>query len=237
MSNMEVQATFIENVLDEVLFVQPKAYQDINILISFLLSSLLVYFLFKRYSRAIFLLFPSVLIGMLLYLFLFYSQGIYISIGYFLVPFLHSLVFMVILFVTIIIGDKNKFFNDLQQSHTTTVDSLSLVVGMRDGETGEHVQRIKNYVKVLAEYLYAHNKYEDILTPKYILCLYEATPLHDIGKVGVPDTILKKEGIFIHEEHNMMQEHPILAKAIIEKAMKFYDKNAFLEIQYCLLLP
>jgi len=232
MSNMEVQATFIENVLDEVLFVQPKAYQDINILISFLLSSLLVYFLFKRYYRAISLLLSSVFIGTLLYLFLFYSQGIYVSIGYFLVPFLHTLFFMIILFIGINIRDKNKIFNDLQQSHTTTVESFSLVVGMRDGETGEHVHRIKTYVKVLAEYLYAHNEYRDILTPKYISCLYEATPLHDIGKVGVLDTVLKKEEIFIHEEHNMMQEHPILAKAIIEKAMKFYDKNAFLEMAY-----
>ncbi len=232
MSNIEVQATFIENVLDEILFVQPKVYQKVNIFISFLLSLVFLYLLSKHYYMAILGAIPVLAIGTFLYLFLFYLQGIYVSIGYFWMPFSHTFLFITFISVAIYIIDKNRFYGELQKSHDTTVESISLVAGMRDGETGEHIWRTKNYVKVLAEYLYEHDKYRDVLTPNYISCLYEATPLYDIGKVKLPDTIRKKEGKFTPQEYIEMQEHPLLAKAIIEKAMKFYDKNSFLEMAY-----
>ena len=232
MSNMEVQATFIENVLDETLLVQPKVYQKINILISFLFSCLLLYFLSKRYYILTLGAIPILVIGTFLYLSLFYFEGTYVSLGYFWMPFSRSFLFIAVLFVGIYIIDKNRSYGELQKSHNTTVESISLVAGMREGETGEHIWRTKNYVKVLAEYLYEHHEYRDILTPNYISCLYEATPLYDIGKVELPDTVRKKEGKFTPQEYITMQEHPLLAKAIIEKAMKFYDKNSFLEMSY-----
>ena len=158
MSNIEVQATFMENVLDEILFVQPKVYQKTNILISFIISLLLLYFLSKRYYIATLGAVPLLAIGTFLYLFIFYLQGIYVSIGYFWMPFSHSFLFITFISVAIYIIDKNRFYGELQKSHDTTVESISLVAGMRDGGTGEHIWRTKNYVKVLAEYLYEHDK-------------------------------------------------------------------------------
>ena len=231
-SNIEIQATFIENVLDEVLLIQPKIYQKINILLSFLFSSLLLFFLAKRYYFAILGAFFLLIVGAFFYLMLFYFQGIYISLGYFWVSFSHYFFFIALLFIAINIREKKRFYYELQQSHAATVESISLVVAMRDGETGEHIQRTKNYVKVLAQRLYDTHFYRDILTPKFILYLYEAAPLHDIGKIGIPDAVLKKEGTFTPEEYKIMQKHPELAKVVIEKAMKFYDKNIFLEMAY-----
>ena len=232
MSNMEIQATFIENLLDEVLLIQPKVYQKINILISFLFSCLLLYLVGKRYSTSVLGVLFLLSIGTSLYLLLFYTQGIYVSIGYFWLPFLHSFFLISLLFIAINIIERKRFYHELKQSHSATMESISLVVAMRDGETGEHIQRTKNYVKVLAEYLYHTNQYQDILSEKYIFYLYEASPLHDIGKIGIPDRILKKEGKLTPDEYKIMQEHPVLAKAVIEKAMKFYDKNIFLEMAY-----
>ena len=232
MSNIEIQATFIENLLNEVLLIQPKVYQTINILISFLFSCLLLYFLSKRYYMEILGLLFVLIIGVFIYLWIFYIQGIYVSIGYFWLPFLYSFFLISLLFITINIKENKRFTHELKKSHSATMESISLMVTMRDGETGEHIQRTKNYVKSLATYLYQNNQYRKIITPNYILCLYEAAPLHDIGKIGIPDTILKKEGKFTPEEYKIMQEHPVLAKAVIEKAMKFYDKNIFLEMAY-----
>ena len=231
MSNIEIQATFIENVLDKMLFVQPKIYQNIDIWISFLLFCLLLYFVSKRYHKALLGAIPVILIGVFLYLFLFYLKNTYVSIGYFLVPFSLSVLIITFLWGTIYIQDKNKFYGELQKSHDTTVESISLVAGMRDGETGEHIQRTKNYVKVLAEYLYAHHHYKESLTPQYISCLYEATPLYDIGKVEYTYVDWEKEDRVVQQEY-IAKEHPLLAKAIIEKAMKFYDKNSFLDMAY-----
>ena len=232
MSNMEIQATFIENLLDEVLLVQPNIYQKINILISFFFSSLLLYFLLKRYYIMILLTLFTLVIGIFLYLYIFYIQGIYISIGYFWLPFLYSLFLISILFFVMNIREKNEFYSELKKSHLETVESISLVVAIKDGDTGEHIQRTKNYVKILAEYLYQINEYQDILNENYILYLCEAAPLHDIGKIGVHNNIFKKDSKLTLDEYKVMQEHPILAKAVFEKAMKFYDKNIFLEMAY-----
>jgi len=231
-SNMEIQATFIENLLDEVLLVQPKIYQKINILLSFLFSCLLIYFTAKRQYKEVIGVIITLLVVLFLYLILFYIHGVYVSIGYFLLPFLVYLSLIIFIFIMINIREKKRFYYELRESHSATVESISLVVALRDGETGEHIQRTKNYVKALAEHLYRNNQYQNILNQNYILYLYEAAPLHDIGKIGIPDAILKKEGKYTAEEYKVMKEHPILAKAVIEKAMKFYDKNIFLEMAY-----
>ncbi len=231
-SNIQIQATFIENVLDEVLLVQPTVYQKINILLSFLFSFFLLFLLAKRRYLEILGVFFLLIVGEFLYLWIFYAHGIYISLGYFWVPFSHYFFFISLLFIAINVVEKKRFYRELQQSHAATVESISLVIAMRDGETGEHIQRTKNYVKALAQHLHKTNHYRDILTPNFILYLYEAAPLHDIGKIGIPDIILKKEGSFTPEEYKVMQKHPVLAKAVIEKAMKFYDKNVFLDMAY-----
>ncbi|MCH9741079.1 MAG: CHASE2 domain-containing protein [Epsilonproteobacteria bacterium] len=231
-SNVRLQSILIDNILNDRLHRQPLYYQNLNLWLSLVLSLLLLFFLIRRWYVYIFILFFSVLFFSALALVVEYLNGVYISIGYFWTPFSHY--FFVVTFFLIIISarEEKKFYRALQESHSATVESLSLVVAMRDDETGEHLNRTKNYVRVLAEYLYAQKLYPEVLTLNHILHMYEAAPLHDIGKVGIPDTILKKPGKYTPEEYEVMKQHPVLAKNVIEKAMRHYDKNVFLDVAY-----
>jgi len=231
-SNVDIHATLIENILNDLLIVQPEMYKVINVLISLLLSLLLVFFLLKEWYLPILGVFLITNLVSVVGTSIAYLQGVYISIGYLWVPFIAYFFMITLLFIVINIREKKHFYAELRRSHRATIDSLSLVISMRDDETGEHLQRTKNYVKRLAEHLVKEKQYVEVLSKDFIQYLYEAAPLHDIGKVGIPDKILKKPGRYTPEEYEVMKQHPLLAKNVIQKAMRYYDKNIFLELAY-----
>jgi adenylate cyclase len=231
-SNVNIHATLIENILNDQLIVQPESYKIINTWLSLLLSLLILFWLIKGRYLSILGLFLITNFLSIIGTSLAYSRGVYISIGYLWTPFIAYFFIISLLFIVINIREKRRFYEELRASHRATIDSLALVISMRDDETGEHLHRTKNYVKVLAEYLLKKGHYPEILNKKYIQHLYEAAPLHDIGKVGIPDKILKKPGRYTPEEYEVMKQHPLLAKEVIEKAMHYYDKNVFLELAH-----
>src|SRR5256885_1481789 len=77
----------------------------------------------------------------------------------------------------------------------------------RDNEAGNHLRRTQNYVRTLARRLQAHPKYAAHLDDATIEMLYKSAPLHDIGKVGIPDAILLKPGKLTPEEFEIMKTH------------------------------
>ena len=85
-----------------------------------------------------------------------------------------------------------------------TIESLSNLVENRDEDTGEHVRRTRAYVELLAVQLMKNNHYPDILNPRYVRFLKRAAPMHDIGKIVVPDAILKKPGRLTTGEFALM---------------------------------
>jgi putative two-component system response regulator len=89
----------------------------------------------------------------------------------------------------------------------------------RDNETGNHIIRTKEYVRVLAEHLQRHPRFRHELTAENITQLYKSAPLHDIGKVGIPDSILLKAGALTDDEFTIMKTHAALGKKAIEDAM------------------
>jgi len=228
----QIHASVIENILSDSLITQPDFYKTVNIYISLFLSLLIIVMLSKRWYISILVLFITIIFLSIIYLSIGYKNHIYISIGYLLTPF--SLYFFIVTTFFIIINgiEKKRFYKELMESHASTVESISLIVAIRDDETGEHLKRTKLYIKELAEYLYNQKQYRDILNKKYIENIYQAAPLHDIGKLGIPDNVLKKPGKFTPEEYEIMKQHPRLAKEAIEKAMKHYHKNDFLNIAY-----
>jgi adenylate cyclase len=231
-SSTKIHASVIENILSDSLITQPNIYKIVNIYISLIFSLLIILMLSKRWYISILILFIVIIFLSLLYLFIGYKNYIYISIGYLLTPF--SLYFFIVTTFFIIINSmqEKRFYKELMDSHASTVESISLIVAIRDNETGEHLKRTKLYIKELAQYLYNQKQYLDILNKKYIDNIYHAAPLHDIGKLGIPDNILKKPCKFTPEEYEIMKQHPRLAKEAIEKAMRHYDKNDFLNIAY-----
>jgi putative two-component system response regulator len=88
-----------------------------------------------------------------------------------------------------------------------TIMAMATMAETRDNETGNHIRRTQNYVKALAEKLKAHPRFAGALTDEDIHLLYKSAPLHDIGKVGIPDRILHKPGALDRDEFEIMKRH------------------------------
>jgi putative two-component system response regulator len=98
------------------------------------------------------------------------------------------------------------------------VQALLSLTEVRDAETGRHSRRTQQYARVLARQLAAHPGFRDYLTPERVDLLSRLAPLHDIGKVGVPDRVLNKPGALTEEEGAEMRRHPELGRDVIVRA-------------------
>ena len=93
-------------------------------------------------------------------------------------------------------------------SQRLMVQTLLSLTEVRDIETGRHSRRTQEYTRVLATQLASNPGFRDYLTPERIDLLASLAPLHDIGKVGVPDRLLNKAGVLTEEETIEMRKHP-----------------------------
>ena len=110
-----------------------------------------------------------------------------------------------------------------------SIRTLASLAEVRDPETGNHLLRTQGYVRTLAEQLRTHPRFAPVLTPDFIETLVKSAPLHDIGKVGVPDHILLKPGKLTAEEFTVMKTHARLGRDAIEKAERGGERTvAFL---------
>lgn len=107
---------------------------------------------------------------------------------------------------------------ELILAQSATITAFCSLAEARDNETGNHIRRTQNYVKALAERLSHHPRFSEALTPDYIQLLYKSAPLHDVGKVGVPDAILLKPGKLNAEEWAIMRQHTEYGRAAIAQA-------------------
>jgi putative two-component system response regulator len=99
-----------------------------------------------------------------------------------------------------------------------TVLAMASLAETRDSDTGNHIRRTQFYVRALAERLKTHPRFAAELTPEMIELLFKTAPLHDIGKVGIPDRILLKPGRFTPEEFEIMKTHTTLGRDAIAHA-------------------
>lgn len=106
--------------------------------------------------------------------------------------------------------------NDLTQR--VSIRALAHLAETRDPETGNHILRTQGYVQQLANRLRRHPRFESTMSERYIDLLARSAPLHDIGKVGIPDHILLKPGKLTPEEWAIMQTHARLGSNAIELA-------------------
>lgn len=100
-----------------------------------------------------------------------------------------------------------------------TIISLSNLVENRDSDTGEHVRRTSAYVRLLAQKAYDNSLYQEELTPEYIELLTKAAPMHDIGKIVVPDSVLKKPGKLDAEEFEQIKKHTTEGGRIVREIL------------------
>ena len=117
----------------------------------------------------------------------------------------------------------------LEQTQEVTIQSLAALAETRDDETGEHIIRTKRYVKLLANFLKDHPRFSNYLTAESIEWVYKTAPLHDIGKVGIPDRILYKEGKLNKKEFEIIKKHPAYGENAIKNAQENLGSNSFLK--------
>ena len=109
---------------------------------------------------------------------------------------------------------------------------FSTLVENKDGSTGGHIRRTTTYVEMLARELKNHNVYRDELTEDYIKNLVMAAPMHDIGKIAIPDAILQKPGKLTDEEYEIMKTHSQKGAEIIEETFKTMGSDEYGQIAY-----
>jgi putative two-component system response regulator len=107
---------------------------------------------------------------------------------------------------------------EVQAIQDVTIMAMTSLAETRDNETGNHIRRTQLYVKALAEHLRDHPRFAHVLTDRMVDLLYKSAPLHDIGKIGIPDAILLKPGKLTVEEFEIMKTHTTLGRNAIEEA-------------------
>ena len=100
-----------------------------------------------------------------------------------------------------------------------TIRALASLAETRDNETGNHIRRTQYYVQCLAEALRDHPRFADHLDDRTIDLLFKSAPLHDIGKVGIPDAILLKPGRLTDEEFTIMKRHALIGREALLAAL------------------
>lgn len=109
---------------------------------------------------------------------------------------------------------ENELIKDVSLS------ALAMLAEKRDNETGNHLHRTRSYVEALMSHLSNHPRFSSQLSVKQRALIAKAAPLHDIGKVGIPDKILLKPGRFTPEEFEIMKEHAQIGSDAIEEAIQ-----------------
>jgi len=120
--------------------------------------------------------------------------------------------------------------NLLERTNSAAIFCLAALAETRDPDTGEHIKRTQKYIKELSLELQNMDKYENILTDEYIDLLYKSAPLHDIGKVGIKDSILLKAGKLTIEEFEEMKNHTIYGERSLMVGINELGEDSFLTL-------
>jgi len=121
-------------------------------------------------------------------------------------------------------AEVERRLRENEQIQAVSIRALAHLAETRDNETGNHIQRTQSYIRLLATRLASHPRFAATLSNKYIEILARSAPLHDIGKVGIPDHILLKPGKLTADEWTIMKTHTLLGSEAITLAER--DINA-----------
>lgn len=229
---LKMQAAIIENIAADS-FIREPSWGGVAILMVCIATGLLVSTLFIFLREPLQLLLGTAgLVGILLLIsiYLFQSVGIFLSPG---VPMLVTVVLFTLFTTARLAIEKRQayvWYRKLANAQQVTLESMAAVAETRDPETGAHIKRTQHYVKSIAERLRDTGNYSDTLTQEFIDLLFVSAPLHDIGKVGVPDNILLKPGKLTEAEFEVMKKHAEYGKNIIYSTAQKIEGDNFLII-------
>lgn len=127
---------------------------------------------------------------------------------------------------------ENPLFQKLRAHNKEMVMGFATLVENRDDNTGGHIRRTTTYVEMLAKELKNRGLYKDELTEDYIKNLVMAAPMHDVGKIAIPDAILQKPGKLTEEEYDIMKTHAAKGGKIIKETFKSMGDEEYEKIAY-----
>jgi len=125
---------------------------------------------------------------------------------------------------------REKQARELSESRMATIFAMAKLSEARDEDTGHHLERTRSFCGILAEGLGHDNRFEHVINQEFINDLHSASPLHDIGKVAIPDSILLKKGPLDDSEQHIMREHPKLGADTLLAVRHTYPNNRFIDM-------
>ena len=124
--------------------------------------------------------------------------------------------------------DNEKKRMQLEKMKSQIIMVLASMIETRDNVTGVHVRRVSAIVETIVKKMRAEGMYPEFLDDRYVLSISISAPLHDIGKIKIPDTVLKKQGYLTEEEFELMKTHTIEGANILQAFADKIDDNYYL---------
>ena len=116
------------------------------------------------------------------------------------------------------------------ETRDVAIFALAKLAESRDTDTGAHLERVQHYCRVLSRWLATQDKFKDVIDTEYIRLVFQTSPLHDIGKVGIPDAVLLKPGRLDPHEFEIMKTHTTIAADTLAAALSKFPGVAFLKM-------
>jgi len=228
---VEVHATTVDNLLTED-FISVPGWANGLVLLLVIVPGLMMSLLISHRNAAscffVMLLFVSGL--------WFVTQQIFFQMGFFIATaFPIASIVCTYMYLTVLKYrlEEKKVLSGMRKLLLTqdmTIEIMANLTEHRNQETGGHIKRTRMYVRLLANHIKHQDRYKSFLTDVNIDMLYKSAPLHDIGKVGIPDKILLKPGKLTEEEFEIIKTHTTNGRNLIRSSVRKYGKTSFLAI-------
>ncbi len=228
MAGVEVHANIIDAILRGDFLMRPKAasFYELIAIVFFGLFSTILFARCKALANVgFFFLFTSFVLILTIGLF---RNGIYVSPLYPVLAYVSNFSFLSLLDFW---REERRLKEKTKQQLATQealLEAIANITETRDPETGGHIRRTRSYVKALAEQISNKPAFADTVNKDFIEHLFMSAPLHDLGKVGVPDHILLKPDRLTPDEFEEMKKHTHYGKRVIEAVQGKLGNTSFL---------
>ena len=228
---VEVHATVADNLLTGDFISVPAWSNGLILSLLIVLGALLSLLVAFRSAQTCFFVMLICIVGLWLGTQqAFFHQGVFVGTAFPIASVVCGYIFLTVLKYRLEEKKTISRMRELLLTQDITIESMANLAEYRDYETGGHIKRTRRYVKLLAEHLKKHDKYKHFLTDANIDMLYKSVPLHDIGKVGIPDNILLNPGPLNEKEFEIMKTHTLMGRDVIESSARKLGKKSFLSI-------
>ncbi len=230
---IEVHATIIDNIMKKDFLSRPHWVPGFELLL--VLGSGIFSTLLLTRAGAVWSLFILGILGLGLWetsVWAFQTKGMIISSLMPLITLASNFFFLILLKYWQEEQKVKGRTKELASTEEFTIQCLASLTETRDSETGGHILRCQRYVKALSKQLAVSSKFSRMLNDETIDLLYKSVPLHDIGKVGIPDRILLKPGKLTDDEFEEMKRHTIYGRNAIQTSERKFGEgvsNRFLQ--------